>query len=324
MTVKYHWLSVFCDVIGWIYFVAWSISFYPQTILNYRRKCVAGMSFDYMALYNFTGFLFYSIYCIAIFIHKDGTSNPSNPIAINDIAFTTHAFLLTSVKCIQILIYDRAGQKPSMFAMWLTSVLWIVSLYNVSLSIAFNGDLPWFGRMSTIAFLGYMKVLITTVKYIPQAYMNYTAKSTLGWSIHNILLDFTGGSLSVLQQCLIAYNTNDWGFITHNIPKFMLGVESMLFDVVFIVQHYVLYGSVEVESRMSKKSVDAAVQGEAGNIGQKASLISNVCSVNSIDIDQFVDGSKVKNVEINGDASVNSDTPYSVLNGKMLNFYGNK
>ena len=33
--------------------------------------------------------------------------------------------------------------------------------------------------------------------------MNYRRKSTVGWSIGNILLDFTGGSLSILQVSFI-------------------------------------------------------------------------------------------------------------------------
>jgi len=36
--------------------------------------------------------------------------------------------------------------------------------------------------------------------------MNYRRKSTEGWSIGNVLLDFTGGSFSVLQMFLISYN----------------------------------------------------------------------------------------------------------------------
>lgn len=31
-------ISIINQVIGWIYFVAWSISFYPQVIMNWRRK----------------------------------------------------------------------------------------------------------------------------------------------------------------------------------------------------------------------------------------------------------------------------------------------
>ena len=52
----------------------------------------------------------------------------------------------------------------------------------------------------------YVKLFITFIKYFPQALMNYRRKSTLGWSIGNILLDFTGGSLSLLQTFLLAYN----------------------------------------------------------------------------------------------------------------------
>ena len=43
--------------------------------------------------------------------------------------------------------------------------------------------------------------------------MNFRRKSTVGWSIGNILLDFTGGILSMLQMFLIAYNT---GTLTEN------------------------------------------------------------------------------------------------------------
>lgn len=36
--------------------------------------------------------------------------------------------------------------------------------------------------------------------------MNYKRKSTVGWSIGNIFLDFTGGLLSMLQMILSMYN----------------------------------------------------------------------------------------------------------------------
>lgn len=44
------------------------------------------------------------------------------------------------------------------------------------------------------------------MKYVPQAILNYRRKSTEGWSIENILLDFTGGSLSMLQMIIDGYN----------------------------------------------------------------------------------------------------------------------
>lgn len=71
--------------------------------------------------------------------------------------------------------------------------------------------------------------------------MNYRRKATTGWSIHNILLDFTGGLFSIAQMFLLAYNYDDWVSIFGNFTKFGLGVISIAFDILFVVQHYVLY-----------------------------------------------------------------------------------
>lgn len=43
--------------------------------------------------------------------------------------------------------------------------------------------------------------------------MNFKRKSTVGWSIGNVLLDFTGGSFSLLQMGLQWYN--DAGVCTY-------------------------------------------------------------------------------------------------------------
>ena len=32
-------------VLGWTYFASWSLSFYPQVVLNFERKSVVGLSF---------------------------------------------------------------------------------------------------------------------------------------------------------------------------------------------------------------------------------------------------------------------------------------
>jgi hypothetical protein len=45
------------DLLGWTYFAAWSISFYPQIYLNYVRKSVVGLSLDFQLL-NFLGEFF--------------------------------------------------------------------------------------------------------------------------------------------------------------------------------------------------------------------------------------------------------------------------
>lgn len=47
--------------VGWIYFLAWSISFYPQIYSNYKRKSVVGLNFDYLSL-NILGFVMYALF----------------------------------------------------------------------------------------------------------------------------------------------------------------------------------------------------------------------------------------------------------------------
>ena len=79
--------------------------------------------------------------------------------------------------------------------------------------------------------------------------MNWKDKSTVGWSIENVLLDFSGGMLSMLQQVLSAYNTDDWTFVTENVPKLIIGMESMVICIIFIIQHYALYKGNESLSR---------------------------------------------------------------------------
>lgn len=65
----------------------------------------------------------------------------------------------------------------------------------------------------------------------------------------NILLDFTGGLFSMLQTVIDTIDGSNLLIIYANILasefvnpiKFLLGNIAMVFDVVFMIQHYVLY-----------------------------------------------------------------------------------
>ena len=92
-----------------------------------------------------------------------------------------------------------------------------------------------------IYFYSYVKLFISCIKYVPQVWMNYRRKSTEGWSIGNILLDFSGGILSFIQMILLAINYNDWVSIFGSVTKLGLAFLSMGFDLIFVLQHYKFY-----------------------------------------------------------------------------------
>ena len=96
------------------------------------------------------------------------------------------------------------------------------------------------------------------MKYIPQAWVNYQRKSTAGWSIYQILLDLIGGVLSIAQLVIDSSLQSDWSGLTGNPVKLGLGNVSILFDILFMVQHYVLYKGdrVEEDSEVEEDSMD--------------------------------------------------------------------
>ncbi len=64
--------------------------------------------------------------------------------------------------------------------MWIAAILYLF-LYNI-LQVTHTDDK--YGN--AVSLLGYCKIFITFIKYIPQVYWNYIRKSTLGWSIFNM------------------------------------------------------------------------------------------------------------------------------------------
>lgn len=61
-----------------------------------------------------------------------------------------------------------------------------------------------------------------------------------------IWLDFIGGVLSLLQLVIDSALQADWSGISGNPVKFGLGIVSLFFDIIFMVQHYVLYRGKEL------------------------------------------------------------------------------
>lgn len=102
-------LEIISLLFGWIYTFCWSLSFYPQPILNYRRKSTSGTTIDFPAI-NVLGFVAYFISNVAFayspqirheYASRHHGLTPT--VQLNDVAFAAHAIIITTITVTQFL-----------------------------------------------------------------------------------------------------------------------------------------------------------------------------------------------------------------------------
>ncbi|KAK4875902.1 hypothetical protein RN001_012324 [Aquatica leii] len=239
---KYVSLSVFSQVVGWIYIIFWGTAYYPQIYLNFKRKSVVGLNFDFVAL-NIIGYIFYGMFILGVYFapaiqDEYFSRNPRGliPVKINDVVYNIHGIFAISVTILQCIVYEKGNQTVSIFARLI--IAFICLFFIIVMALAGFGVIHW---LDSLYFCSYVKVLNTALKYLPQAYMNYKRKSTQGWSIGLVLLQLCGGVCSLWQMVLDSYNYDDWVSIFGNPTKFLVGLLNIVLPSFFIVQHYCLY-----------------------------------------------------------------------------------
>ncbi|KAI1036890.1 hypothetical protein LB503_002949 [Fusarium chuoi] len=252
-------LTFLSGLFGWIYFLAWSASFYPQPLLNWRRRSTSGTTIDFPFI-NVLGFAAYFSSNVAFYYSPEIRAQYAarhrgleSTVQFNDITFALHALFLSIITTSQYFapslwgFTPNSGNRPSRFILGvaagcITGVL--LTCVIVASSPGNDAVYDWVA-LDIVYAVGYVKLIVTLIKYTPQIVTNYNNQSTDGWSISQILLDLTGGVLSVSQQAIDSYQQRDWSGITGNPVKFALGNISMVYDTVFIIQHYVLYHDSE-------------------------------------------------------------------------------
>ncbi|KAL7551989.1 hypothetical protein ACHAWF_015199 [Thalassiosira exigua] len=241
--------QILSNFVGYTYFLAWSSSFYPQVFLNHRRGTTHGLSVDFCVL-NVLGYICYTIYTTSFYFNENvikeykermGGSGDNVEITVqgNDVAFAVHAILMASVTLSQIGLYDTFAVRPPSRRIYfvLLATVTFCSFYLLT-TWFFEGEIDFLGFLYV---LGTIKVGVTIGKYVPQALLNRSRKSTVGWNVWNVILDFTGGVLSLLQLIGDCADMGDWTGITGNPAKIMLALVTICFDLIFLVQHYILY-----------------------------------------------------------------------------------
>ncbi|KAL7638765.1 UNVERIFIED_CONTAM: hypothetical protein RMT77_010298 [Armadillidium vulgare] len=263
VSVKIHeWIDTFSDVMGWMYTIAWDISFLPQIVHNWKRKSVIGLHFDFLT-YNFIGFSCYGLFNIGLYWIPSmqaeySERNPTSVlhVRLNDVIFPLYAVLCTAVQIIQCFFYERGNQRVSTTCRIISGLL-LSSAVIYMILVGFIEDIWW---LDFLYWLSYIKLIITCIKYVPQMYENFKLKSTEGWSIGQVSLDFVGGSLSLIQMFVLAYNYDDILSVLKDPTKLGLGLLSVFFDIIFFIQHFFLYrhnkiqmGEFKTESEKEKE-----------------------------------------------------------------------
>jgi cystinosin len=234
---------------------------------NWRRKKVDGLSSDYL-VYSIIGYAAYAAYTSALYFSPGvqasymaahAGSLPDVPLC--DVLFAGHALALSLFTLYQCYLYggnssssSAPGDSSSSAARTLlpglstsraceviaVAVLGAVAAYcgHVGSTCGLEDCDAW---LPLLYFLGSTKVIMTLIKYTPQALLNHKRRSTDGWQINNVLLDLAGGVLSFAQIGLNAAARADLAVITGNPAKLGIAAISIGFDLVFILQHYVLY-----------------------------------------------------------------------------------
>lgn len=171
--------------------------------------------------------------------YKDHYNGHEPKVTLNDVCFAVHALLFTFIQVGQMSYYNGFKQLPSKESLLTASIVIFLIILYLLLCLYINSTVFIF--LYWLNFISYVKISVTMVKYIPQVLLNYSRKSTIGWSITACTLDLIGSTMSMLQLFLDCNDTNDWSGLVGDIVKFLLGLLSLGFDIIFMVQHYILY-----------------------------------------------------------------------------------
>ena len=137
-------------LLGWIYVFCWSASFYPQPLLNFKRKSVQGMGIDFPIL-NVFGFTCYTASTSAL-LYSPVIRNQyaaRHPISLeptvrfNDLVFGIHAVILTALTYSQFfpLLWGFEVSKSHRIARPIAGIVWgsIMSVFLVILIVLIKG-----------------------------------------------------------------------------------------------------------------------------------------------------------------------------------------
>ncbi|KAL7100551.1 hypothetical protein ACP275_08G004700 [Erythranthe tilingii] len=135
---------------------------------------------------------------------------------------------------------QRGSQKFLKTSICLVSIAMLAAAICVLIAIPKHS---WFWLVSCFNTI---QVIMTVTMYFPQALLNFKRKTTSGFSVGNILLDFLGGITNAIQMVMQSIDQNSLENLFGNIGKTLLALVTIFFDIVLLIQHYLLYPSKKI------------------------------------------------------------------------------
>lgn len=208
MTARSGLAEGFSALLGWTYFALWSLSFYPQVILNARRKSVVGLSLDFQLL-NILGYTCYSVYNVELHFNAQTRAAYADAfgeavsVGLPDVFFALHGGAMTLITIVQCCVYDRGTQKLSWLSIGSVGLALVLTCaYAIAVVASAQAETPTStpapvrnvsemvglplrsGSVSIISWLAWLywlsiiKLVVTCSKYMPQVPQYYHYPST--------------------------------------------------------------------------------------------------------------------------------------------------
>ena len=229
-------------IFGWLSFIVWSISFYPQVYTNYKHKTSEGVTLD-MNIYYILGYVFYSTYLFTMYFnspismkYEELLNITTTEIDISDIFFVSHSFILSIVLTAQYFYYKQQFTKPldCLNKIIIISISTGMALYLILTLCLPENIAKWVYFIFTC---GMINNIITCIKYLPQVIYHYKNKSTGKWNIWNTHTDIAGAIFLIAQICSDAFASSDLSIIYSNLTKLNLTLITIVFDTIIYTQY---------------------------------------------------------------------------------------
>jgi cystinosin len=148
----------------------------------------------------------------------------------SDVVFSLHGSIMSVILVAQIFYFGGFRTTPvSKITKYILSIVFLVCSIYVALIMARTPGFLWIDFLYLLASI---KMFLGIGSYMSQVLLNFTRKSTQGFNVWNIILDCTGGLLSLFQLIFDAADMKALRVgIMGNWAKLVVSLISLFFDV---------------------------------------------------------------------------------------------